>query len=109
YAVPTSASQFTCAPKRGGTDKSFLIVNHWLKSNGPPDPTVASNTNSQKVLTQRMQQCITTRQQLPNAIAVNFTSQGDLFKTVDLYNAAIARQSRVTPMVSKVIRQLRDR
>ncbi len=109
YAVPTSASKFDCNPKRGGTDKSFLIMNHWLKSNGPPDPVAATNTNSQKVLTQRFQQCIAKRQQIPNTVAVNFTSQGDLFKTVNLYNAAIARQSGVTPMVTKVVKQLRNR
>jgi hypothetical protein len=109
YAVPPSTSQFDCNPKRGGTDKSFLIINHWLKSNGPPDPVVATKTNSSKVLTQRFQQCIAKRQQLPNTVAVNFTSQGDLYKTVNLYNAAIARQSRVTSMVTKAVKQLRDR
>jgi hypothetical protein len=109
YDVPTSAARFNCNPKRGGTDKSFLIINHWLKSSGPPDPGVATRTNSQKVLTKRFQQCIAKRQQLPNTIAVNFTSQGDLFKTINLYNAAIARQSRVTPMVTKVVKQLRAR
>jgi hypothetical protein len=109
YDVPTSASRFNCNPKRGGTDKSFLIINHWLKSNGPPDPGAADKTNSRKVLTQRFQQCIAKRQQLPNTIAVNFTSQGDLFKTVNQYNAAIARQSGVTPMITKVVKQLRGR
>ncbi len=61
------------------------------------------------MLTQRLQQCIAKRQQLPNTVAVNFTSQGDLFKTVNLYNAAIARQSGVTPIVTKAVKQLRDR
>jgi hypothetical protein len=109
YDVPTSVSQYNCNPKRGGTDKSFLIINHWLKSNGPPDPVAANKTNSRKVLTQRFQQCIAQRSQLPNTIAVNFVSQGDLFKTVDLYNAAIARQSNVTRMVTKTVKQLRAR
>ena len=109
YSVPTSSSKFNCNPQRGGTDKSFLIVNHWLKSNGPPDPILATKTNSSKVLTQRFQQCIAKRQQIPNTVAVNFTSQGDLFKTVNMYNAAIARQSGVTPMVTKAVKQLRDR
>jgi hypothetical protein len=86
-----------------------LIINHWLKSNGPPDPVAATKTNSRKVLTQRFQQCIAKRQQLPNTVAVNFTSQGDLFKTVNLYNAAIARQSGVTPTVTKAVKQLRER
>jgi hypothetical protein len=101
-----SASEFNCQPKRGGTDKSFLIVNHWVQG-GIPDPIATAKVNSQKTLTTRLQQCITDRQQIPNAIGVNFTSQGDLFKTVRRFNAAIARQSGVTAMVSKTIDQLR--
>jgi hypothetical protein len=100
-------SQFNCQPKRGGTDKSFFIVNHWIDPQGLPDPGEATKVNGKKLLTARLQQCITTRHQLPNALAVNFTSQGDLFKTVNLFNAAIARQSGVTAAVSKTVRQLR--
>ena len=33
--------QFNCKPNRGGDDKSFFIVNHWLRPNGPPDPVEA--------------------------------------------------------------------
>jgi hypothetical protein len=84
-------------------------VNHWLQPGGLPDPSSTAKTNSEKVLTARLQQCITTRQQLPNAVAVNFTSQGDLYKTVRRFNAAIARQSGVTAIVSKTVEQLRAR
>jgi hypothetical protein len=102
-----SISQFNCQPKRGGTDKSFFIVNHWIQWNGLPDPGQATTINSKKVLTNRLQQCINERQQLPNAVSVDFTTQGDLFKTVNMFNAAIARQSHVTALVSKTIAQLR--
>ena len=78
----TSTSQFNCNPNRGGKDKAFFILNHWLRPNGPPDPVAAAKVNSQKVLTARMQDCIAKRGQLPNALAVDFTSQGDLQKTV---------------------------
>ncbi len=105
----TSISQFNCQPNRGGTDKSFFILNHWLRPNGPPDPVAATKVNSKKVLSARFQQCISERQQLPNAVAVDFTSQGDLFRTVNSFNAAIARQSHVTALVSKTIEQLRAR
>ena len=104
----TSTSQFNCNPNRGGTDKSFFIVNHWLRPNGPPDPVEAAKVNSEKVLTKRLQQCIATRAQLPNAVAVDFTAIGDLQKTVRRFNAAIALQSGVTPIVDKTVRQLRD-
>lgn len=105
----TSIGQFNCKPNRGGTDKSYFIVNHWLRPDGPPDPVEAAKVNSRKVLTQRLQQCIAERQQLPNAVAVDFTAQGDLYKTVNLFNAAIARQSGVTAMVSKTVKQLSAR
>jgi hypothetical protein len=103
----TSIPQFNCSPNRGGTDKSFFIVNHWLRPNGPPDPVEAAKVNSKKTLSARLQNCINTRRQLPNAVAVDFTAVGDLYKTVNLFNAAIARQSEVTPIVNETIRQLR--
>jgi hypothetical protein len=105
----SAISQFNCKPNRGGTDKGYFIVNHWLRPDGPPDPVEASKVNSRKVLTQRLQQCITERQQLPNAVAVDFTAQGDLYKTVNQFNAAIAHQSGVTAMVNKAVEQLRER
>ena len=55
----SSISDFNCKPNRGGTGKDFFIVNHWLRPNGPPDPVEAGKVNSQKTLTDRMQQCIT--------------------------------------------------
>jgi hypothetical protein len=101
--------QFNCQVNRGGNDKAFFVVNHWLRPNGPPDPVEAARVNSEKVLTARLQQCIAARQQIPNAVAVDFTAIGDLQRTVNRFNAAIARQSGVTPIVSKVVRQIRSR
>jgi hypothetical protein len=105
----TSIPQFNCNVNRGGNDKGFFIVNHWLRPNGPPDPVEAAKVNSGKVLTARLQQCIAQRQQLPNALAVDFTAIGDLNRTVNRFNAAIARRSGVTPIISKVVSQLRSR
>ena len=39
---------FSCRPKRGGTDKPMFLINHWLRPNGPPDPTEAANVNSRE-------------------------------------------------------------
>jgi hypothetical protein len=105
----TTIPQFNCKLNRGGDDKSFFIVNHWLRPAGPPDPVEAGKVNSRKVLTARLQQCATQRQQIPNAVAVDFTAIGDLYKTVNTFNAAIARQSGVTATISKAVQQLRDR
>jgi hypothetical protein len=103
----SSAAKFDCAPKRGKTGKSFFIVNHWVDSGGAPDPVDAAKTNSEKTLTKRVQDCITTRGKLPNTIAVNFTTSGDLFSTVKMYNAAIARQSGVTQRIDDVVAYVR--
>lgn len=105
----SSISQFNCKPNRGGDDKSFFIVNHWLRPDGPPDPVEAAKVNSKKVLTARLQNCIAVRKQLPNAVAVDFTAVGDMYKTVNLFNAAVARQSGVTPIINETVHQLRTR
>jgi hypothetical protein len=98
-----SAADFNCAPKRGGTGKSLLIVNHWIQPGGLPDPVLAARTNSKATITQRVQQCIADRQKIPNAIAVNFTASGDLYSTVNELNAAIARQSGLTARIQDLI------
>jgi NADH:ubiquinone oxidoreductase subunit 6 (subunit J) len=101
-------SDFNCKPNRGKTGKSFFIVNHWLRPDGPPDPVEAAQVNSSKVLTKRLSDCIAQRQALPTALAVDFTAIGDLYKTVNKFNAAIARQAGVTKQISLAIKQIRD-
>jgi len=100
-----NAAAFNCDPNRGGTGKDVLIVNHWINPGGLPDPVVANATNSEKVLTKRFQECVAERQKVPNVFAVNFTSSGDLFKTVARFNAAIARQSGVTAAITDTIKR----
>ncbi len=58
-------SQFNCKPNRGGTDKPFFVVNHWLRPDGPPDPVEAGKVNSEKVLTARLRECIAQRKEIP--------------------------------------------
>ncbi len=41
-------------------------------------------------------------------MAVDFTAIGDMQKTVRLFNAAIARQSGVTAVIDKTVKQLRE-
>jgi hypothetical protein len=103
----SAIKDFNCKPFRGGTGKDFFIVNHWLRPNGPPDPVEAGKVNSQKTLTDRMQQCITQRQRVPDVLAVDFTAIGDLFKTVNLFNAAIAKRTGVTPAINGAVRRAR--
>ena len=60
-----SAADFDCEPNRGGTDKSLLVVNHWIQPGGLPDPVVADRTNSAATITKRFEDCIATRHKLP--------------------------------------------
>jgi hypothetical protein len=103
-----SAAKFNCNPKRGGTDKNFLIVNHWVDAGGLPDPVETAKTNSRATLVKRFEQCVAVRNKIPNVFAVNFTTSGDMFKTVNEFNAAIAKQSHVTPAINLTIDSIRQ-
>ena len=105
----TSVNQFSCAPNRGKTDKPFFIVNHWLRPNGPPDPGEANQVNSTRTLTKRMQTCITERGALPNALAVDFTSIGDMHGVVNEFNAAVAKVSGVSPSLDRALKLLQNK
>jgi hypothetical protein len=102
-----SAKDLNCRPARGKRGKDFFIVNHWVVSSGAPDPAEAASVNSKKTLTKRLQQCIEQRHKLPNFVAVNFTGVGDLYGTVDRFNAAVARLTGVTPAINRSVRIMR--
>jgi hypothetical protein len=102
----TAINQFDCAPNRGKTGKPFFIVNHWLRPNGPPDPVEAAKVNSRETLTRRLQTCTAERGVLPNALAIDFTSIGDLHGAVNEFNAAIAKVSGVSPSLDEGLRLL---
>jgi hypothetical protein len=104
----TSINEFNCKPNRGGANKPLLLINHWLRPDGPPDPTAANQVNSRTVLTKRFEQCINRRKKLPNAIAVDFTAIGDFYSTMNRFNAAVAKVTGVTASVDRVIRHHRS-
>ncbi|MGZ6966515.1 MAG: hypothetical protein ACXVKN_02165 [Acidimicrobiia bacterium] len=104
----TSVNDFDCAPKRGGTDKPLLLVNHWLRPNGPPDPVEAGKVNSKQTLDRRFKQCIAKRGILPNAVAVDFTAIGDLYSSVNRYNGAVATVTGARASVDRVLRHHRN-
>ena len=61
----TAIKDFSCKPKRGQTDKTMFLINHWLRPNGPPDPVEAGRVNSRKVLLDRFRTCGAARKRLP--------------------------------------------
>ena len=81
-----SPAEFSCAPGRGGRQGSLFQVNHWIQTTPAPKPANAELVNSKEVLLARVQRCQAERQHLPNIVAVDFYSIGDLFAVVDSLN-----------------------
>ena len=107
YTFP-KISAFNCLPKRGAPTNPMFLINHWLRPDGPPDPSEAAHVNAEKLLLQRFRQCGAERKQLPNVIAVDFTAIGDLYSTVNDVNSAIARVTGVTRSVDRALKKAFD-
>ncbi len=80
-----SPEVFDCAPNRGDTEQPLFLMNHWV-SRRAPDRVDAAYVNSREFLLARARACQEQRGQLPNFIAVDFFSSGDLFEVVDTLN-----------------------
>jgi hypothetical protein len=102
-----NTGQFNCQPYRGASTNPLLLVNHWLRAPGPPDPVEAAATNAEAVLTRRLQQCIQVRRHLPNILAVDFFGIGDTTEVVDTWNAAVATVTGVSTTEDNAVERLR--
>jgi hypothetical protein len=84
YSVP-SVEDFTCGINRGAEDNPLLLMNHWV-ANGLFDPELAAEVNAREILLARAEECQRDRDRLPNIIAVDHYTKGDLFDVVDELN-----------------------
>ncbi len=84
YTFPTVES-FSCAPNRGPSDAPLLLLNHWL-SGFSSLVTSAQQVNVSAVLLPRAEQCRDERGQIPNFVALNFITIGDVLTVVDALN-----------------------
>lgn len=80
-----SPDDFSCEENRGPADASLFLMNHWIQRL-TPDRADAVVVNQRDVLVARARQCEAERGQLPNFVAVNFSSIGDLIGAVDELN-----------------------
>lgn len=80
-------AEWSCELFRGPSTASLFLFNHWLSQ---PLTRVSSarQANSATVLGPRLDECQQERGQIPNFVAVDFYSEGDLFGQVDRLNAA---------------------
>jgi hypothetical protein len=100
----TSVKDFSCAPERGKPGNLLFLINHWLRPDGPPDPSAAAHVNSRSILLDRFRRCAARREVLPNVIAVDFTEVGALHATVRELNSAIAKVTGVTFVIDQSVR-----
>jgi hypothetical protein len=84
-----NVEEFSCGPNRGRRTSPLLLVNHWIAYD-PPTPETSKEANARAVLMERALDCIDDRSQLPNIIAVDFSTEGDLFDVVDHLNGVAA-------------------
>lgn len=82
YTFATPAD-FSCArlAEGGPSTNDLYLMNHWLQS-PVSSPTLAITANAHDLLLARAQQCQTESGKLPNFIAVDHYSVGDLFSVV---------------------------
>jgi hypothetical protein len=80
YTFKTTAD-FSCAQNRGVRTNALFLLNHWLE-NPLPDETLSQTANAHDTLLGRARQCQRESGKLPNFVAVNHYSTGDLFQVV---------------------------
>jgi hypothetical protein len=76
-----STADFSCQQNRGTRDNDLFLLNHWLENPLPSEP-LSATANAHDTLLGRARQCQTESGKLPNVVAVNHYSVGDLFQVV---------------------------
>lgn len=84
YSFKTPAD-FSCALNRGKAGNPLFLLNHWLE-----DPFASqeksAEANAYELLYGRAKQCWDESGRIPNFVAVNHYSVGELFRVVDALN-----------------------
>ena len=92
---------FSCRANRGGDAAPLFLMNHWIETTPTPKPSNAEIVNESSFLLGRARLCAAERRHLPNVIAVDFYSTGDLVAVVNELTAsplsAIANLRQLPP------------
>jgi hypothetical protein len=84
-----SAEELSCRPNRGLPDSPLFQLNHWIEKL-TPSVADAEELNRFDVLLRRALFCQQERAMIPNLVAVNFYSRGELLRAVDVLNGVTA-------------------
>ncbi len=88
-----AATDFSCAPNRGGTAGALFQVNHWIETTPAPRPSNAAIVNARDVLLPRLERCARERGRPVNIVAVDFYRSGDLLAVVAELNGSTGRDA----------------
>jgi hypothetical protein len=81
-----SIDAFSCDVNRGALDNPLFLLNHWV-ADPLPSAEQSGPANAYDVLYGRATECAATFGHLPNLVAVDWYTEGDLFAVVDALNA----------------------
>jgi hypothetical protein len=76
----------SCRPNRGPANAPIFLVNSWITTDPLPLPSNAEKVNAYRPLIRRLRECERIRHHMPNLVAVNFYSRGDLLRAVGTLN-----------------------
>jgi len=82
-----SAEAFDCTPGRGNSANALLLLNHWVTR---PNLATAERVNSRQALLAHVGQCVDAHGRVPNLLAADFATVGDLVAVVAELNARAA-------------------
>jgi hypothetical protein len=77
--------EFSCRLNRGKAENALFLLNHWIE-NPLPATGLSTTANAHDLLLARARQCMMESGRLPNFVAVNHYSIGDLFTVVKELN-----------------------
>jgi uncharacterized membrane protein HdeD (DUF308 family) len=80
------ADASSCRPHRGGTGKSFFLLNNWVDTSPLPRPSNATVVNAYATLLARARRCQAERHHIPNLLAVDFYKVGDVVRVAATLN-----------------------
>jgi len=81
-----SPDEFSCRANRGGTGKSFFLMNHWIDTTPAPRPSNAAIVNQRDYLLDRVRRCEAERGKRPTLLAVDFALIGDVVGAAAVLN-----------------------
>jgi hypothetical protein len=76
----------SCRPNRGPASAPLFLVNNWVDTTPTPRASMAAVVNTYENLLRRTQTCQRIRHRLPNLVAVDFYTHGDVLGVVRALN-----------------------